>query len=42
MASPSGARPQVEDQSATYQTEAQARRDESNQHSGREDRKNSE
>jgi hypothetical protein len=30
----------VEDQGAAYQTEAQARRDERNEHSGREDRKN--
>jgi hypothetical protein len=38
----SGARPQVQNQGATYQSEAQARRDKSNQHGGSEDRKNSE
>jgi hypothetical protein len=31
----------VEDQGAAYQTEAQARRDKRNEHSGREDHKNS-
>jgi hypothetical protein len=32
----------VEDQGAAYQTEAEPRRDERNQHSGREDRKDNE
>ena len=34
--------PQVEDQGAAYQTEAEARRDERNQHSGREASKDNE
>ena len=34
--------PQVEDQGATYQTEGEARRDERNQHSDREARKDKE
>jgi hypothetical protein len=34
--------PQVEDQDGAYQTEAEARRDNRNQHSGREARKDNE
>ena len=37
-----GLRPQVKDQGGAYQTEANARRDESNQHRGGEARKNTE